>query len=140
MVKPYKILVPIDGSKNSMRGLATAISFAKATGAEITGFHVLQLPLMSGIKFTKVMERAIVEKASKVINQGKRLAKQSDVAFKLKTDRGHVGTRIVKFAEKNKYVMIIIGTRGLSGLKEKFLGSTSNYVVHKTKIPVLIVK
>jgi nucleotide-binding universal stress UspA family protein len=36
--------------------------------------------------------------------------------------------------------MIVIGARGRSRAKEIFLGSVSNYVVHKSKLPVLIVK
>jgi len=49
---------------------------------------------------------------------------------------------IVKFAhtKKNKFDLIVIGSRGMGSAKEIFLGSTSNYVLHKSKIPVLIVK
>ena len=36
--------------------------------------------------------------------------------------------------------LIVIGSRGMSATKEFFLGSTSNYVMHKSKKPVLIVK
>ena len=35
---------------------------------------------------------------------------------------------------------LIIGARGLDGIKEAFLGSVSNYVLHKSKIPMMIVK
>ena len=36
--------------------------------------------------------------------------------------------------------LIVIGSRGMGAIKEFFLGSTSNYVMHKSKKPVLIVK
>jgi len=36
--------------------------------------------------------------------------------------------------------IIVIGSRGQSGLKEIFLGSVANAVVHKSKIPVLVIK
>jgi nucleotide-binding universal stress UspA family protein len=36
--------------------------------------------------------------------------------------------------------MIVMGSRGRSSAKEMFFGSVSNYVVHASKIPVLIVK
>ena len=48
--------------------------------------------------------------------------------------------KLSKFAKKGKYDMIVIGARGMGGAKEAFLGSTSNYVMHKTKVPVLVVK
>ena len=53
MGKFSKILVPLDGSNNSNRGLDKAIDIAKLSGAEITGFYVFQLPLVAGIKYTK---------------------------------------------------------------------------------------
>ena len=56
------------------------------------------------------------------------------------TEFGHEGQTIVSFAEKNKYDIIVIGSRGMGIIKETFLGSTSHYVVHTTKLPVLVVK
>ena len=47
---------------------------------------------------------------------------------------------IVKFAKSLNYDIIIIGARGQSGIKDVFLGSVSNYVLHKAKSPVIIVK
>jgi nucleotide-binding universal stress UspA family protein len=46
---------------------------------------------------------------------------------------------ILDFASQNDYDLIIIGSRGLSGVKE-FLGSVSHGVVQRSKIPVLIIK
>ena len=50
------------------------------------------------------------------------------------------GYDIVQYSKKHKVDLIIIGARGLSKTRETFLGSVSNYVVHKSKIPVTIVK
>ncbi len=135
-----KILVPLDGSKNSMRGLDEAISIAKSSGAEITGFYVFHLPLAAGIKYTKKMRDDAQDKAVKAIGPAKRKAQQAGAKFQYKTGGGNTGDEIVRFAEKGKYDMVIIGARGLTGAKEKFLGSVSNHVMHKSKIPVLVVK
>ena len=47
-----------------------------------------------------------------------------------------------EFCKKNaiKKIVIVIGSMGMSNIKEMFLGSTSNYVIHKSKIPVMVVK
>ncbi len=140
MGKFNKILVPIDGSKNSIRGLERAIEIAKESGAEITGFYVFHLPLAAGIRYTKKMKEEAQNKAAKAIGPAMRRAEKAGASFKYKTGGGHTGSEIVKFAEKNKYDMIVIGARGMGSAKETFLGSTSNYVMHKTKIPVLVVK
>ena len=47
---------------------------------------------------------------------------------------------IVKYAKRDKFDMIVIGSRGRGAAKEIFLGSTSNQVLHKSSIPVLVVK
>ncbi|MFM7797093.1 MAG: universal stress protein, partial [Candidatus Nitrosotenuis sp.] len=50
------------------------------------------------------------------------------------------GFSIVNFAKDKNFDIIIIGARGVGALKEIFLGSVSNYVLHKTSLPVLVVK
>ena len=134
-----KILVPLDGSKNSMRGLDKAIAIAKESNAEITGFYVFHLPLAAGLKYTKKMRDEAQDKAVKAIGPAMRKAKQAGAAFQYKTGGGNTGDEIVRFATKGKYDMIVIGARGLGGV-QGFLGSVSNHVMHKSKIPVLVVK
>ena len=60
--------------------------------------------------------------------------------FNGKVVYGDEGPEIVNFAKNNDFDVIVIGARGRSVLKEIFLGSTSNYVMHKSLIPVIIVK
>lgn len=135
-----KILVPLDGSSNSTRGLDTAIEIAKCSGAEITGLYVFHLPVVAGIKYTQKMKEEAQKKAVKAIGPAMKKTQNTGAKFKYHTCGGHTGSEIVKFAKKGKFDMIVIGARGMGGAKQAFLGSTSNYVVHKTKIPVLVVK
>ena len=140
MAKFTKILVPLDGSANSMRGLDRAIEIAKGGNAEITGFYVFHLPLAAGIKYTQKMKDDAQNKAVKAIGPAMNKTQKAGATFKYHTGGGHTGSEIVKYAQKGKFDMIVIGARGVGGAKEAFLGSTSNYVMHKTKIPVLVVK
>lgn len=140
MVKFKKILVPLDGSVNSMRGLDVAVEIAKNSDAEITGFYVFHLPLVAGIKYTQKMKDDAQKKAVKAIGPAMNRAQRAGATFKYASGAGNTGYKITQFAEKGKFDMIVVGARGIGGTKEAFLGSTSNYVMHKTKIPVLIVK
>ena len=140
MGKASKFLVPLDGSPNSARGLDQAIGLAKGGSAEITGFYVFHLPLAAGIKYTKKMKDDAQQKAAKAIGPAMKKAEKDGVTFKYETGGGHTGSEIIKFAQKGKFDMIIMGARGMGSTKEAFLGSVSNYVMHKTKIPVLVVK
>ena len=140
MAKFKKILVPLDGSTNATRGLDRAIEIAKGSGAEITGFYVFHLPMAAGIKYTQKMKDEAQRKAVKAIGPAMTRTQKAGATFKYHTGGGNTGSEIVKFAQKGKFDMIVIGARGIGGAKETFLGSTSNYVMHKTKIPVLVVK
>jgi nucleotide-binding universal stress UspA family protein len=60
--------------------------------------------------------------------------------FEQKIVFGDAGYTIVKFAKEKKFDIIVIGARGISTLKEVFFGSVSNYVLHKSALPVLVVK
>ena len=140
MAKFNKILVPLDGSPNSTRGLDRAIEIAKGSDAEITGLYVFHLPIAAGIKYTQKMKDEAQRKAVKAIGPAMQRTQKAGATFKYKTGGGNAGSEIVKFAKQGNYDMIVIGARGLGGAKEAFLGSTSNYVMHKTKVPVLVVK
>ena len=140
MAKFKKILVPLDGSSNSMRGLDRAIEIAKGGDAEITGFYVFHLPVAAGIKYTAKMKEEAQRKAVKAIGPAMNKTQKAGATFKYKTGGGNTGSEIVKFAKNGKFDMVVIGARGLGGAKEAFLGSTSNYVMHKTAVPVLVVK
>ncbi len=141
MVKGIKnILVPIDGSKNSYRGLDKAMSIAKGDSTTITGIYVFHLPRLAGIKLTKNMEKDAHNKATRAIGIAKRRVEKNGISFKWKTSAGKTGDAILNTAKGIRADMIVIGARGLGAAKEKFLGSTSNYVMHKSKMPVLVVK
>ena len=49
------------------------------------------------------------------------------------------GEGILKIADSEKVDLIILGTRGISGLKRAVMGSTSEYVVKNAKCPVVVV-
>ena len=140
MAKLKKILVPLDGSTNSMRGLDMAIEIAKGGDSEITGFYVFHLPVTAGIKYTAKMKEEAQKKAVKAIGPAMNKTQKAGAVFKYKTGGGNTGSEIVKFAKNGGFDMVVMGARGLGGAKEAFLGSASNYVMHKIKIPVLIVK
>ncbi|MGC1425347.1 MAG: universal stress protein [Nitrosotalea sp.] len=134
-----KILVPIDGSKNSFRGLDTAIYLARQCGATLTGLFVMPIYPKSFMPIT--YDKEYLTKAIKeFMDNAKKLSAQNGIVFFGKTIVGKESSEIINFASKNKFDMIVIGARGIGSVKEAFLGSVSHAVVHKSKIPVLIVK
>ena len=137
-----KILVALDGSENSIRGLEKAIEIAKADKSKIIGVNIIELPLSYFITRPKMEMKNQISKKSKIImEQAKKKCNGAGVEFESKIiPGGDTGYDIVKYAKKQKVDTIVIGARGLNPVKEMFLGSVSNYVLHKSKLPVMIVK
>ena len=135
-----KILVPIDGSKNSMRGLDEAIYLARQCHATITGLYVI--PIAKPVTDSQIsyLEKYLLNNASKFMSKAKTRAAQNGILFHDDITYGDEGPKIINYANNKACDIIVIGSRGMGSIKETFLGSTSNYVLHKSKIPVLIVK
>ncbi len=140
MVSFKKILVPLDGSANSFRGLDRAIILARFCHAAITGLYVV--PMAPPAKSSPITswEKMFLNNAAKFMKKAKTTAAKNGILFHDKVVYGDEGVAIVSFSNRNNFDMIVIGSRGRGAAKEIILGSTSNYVLHKSKIPVLIVK
>lgn len=134
------ILVPLDGSSNSFRGLDVAIHMARQNHATITGLYVVGLVKPSPNEPITPLEKILLDNAHKIMKKAKLQAAKKGVLFFDRVSYGDEGKRIVDIAERKNFDLIVIGSRGMSAAKEIFLGSTSNYVLHKSKKPVLIVK
>jgi len=139
-IKIKKILVPLDGSSNSFRGLDVAIHMARESHATITGLYVAAITKPRTNDKITPLEKILLGHAQKIMKKSKLKAAQKGILFFDRVSYGDDGKRIVEVAEKQNFDLIVIGSRGLGSAKGFFLGSTSNYVLHKSKKPVLIVK
>lgn len=141
MVKKIaRILSPLDGSTNSLRGLQNAIMFAKQFNAEITGLYVVNIPAAAAIRISPEMRKKEIKYAESIIDEATKMASKNGVAFRPKIETGDPGDKIVRTANTGHFDLVVIGSRGRGAAKEMFLGSTSNYVLHKTNVPVVMVK
>ena len=135
------ILVPLDGSKNSIRGFDKAIEIARASHGTITSVFVIPIDL-SFVYRANTSLKEIRDTGQKILDSAKTRAAKKGIKMGSKILTGDPGITIVRYAhlKGKRFHLIIMGSRGNSGVKELFLGSTSNYVLHRSKIPVLIVK
>lgn len=150
--KIRKILVPIDGSKNSLRALNVAINLAKFTKSRIVCLYVLPtdvsslsiLELMKPLSSIQSIgyEEKLKKRGTKIIETAEIRCKQNKINFNSKMIKGNPGFDTIKFAhnKKNSIDLIVMGSRGETHAEEILLGSVSYHVVHKSKIPVMIVK
>ena len=139
-----RIMVCLDGSKNSIRGLDKAILFAKQSDAIIIGIHSdTSFSAFSAVRTPILPQKKWKKEAKALMNVAKRKVEKNEIEFIGIVIGGHTsGIDLTTFANNpgNKIDQIVIGSRGMGFPKELFFGSTSNFILHKAKAPVTIVK
>ena len=141
-IKTKKILVPLDGSKNSLRGLDMAIHLARQSQGTITALSVKTVPGVYALHPLGFLDFNSMKEVKKILADAKLRAAKKGIQLTGKAISGDPGYDITRFANnsKNKIDLVVVGARGRGSAKEIFLGSVSNYVLHKSKKPVLVVK
>ncbi|HXG13732.1 MAG TPA: universal stress protein [Candidatus Nitrosotenuis sp.] len=138
------ILVPLDGSDNSFRALDAAILLAKKLDAKITAVYCVSIiPIMEAHMIDPLKCQAEERKyADDVLRKAESVARENNVPVTTLVEYGNAGVKIIQILKnkKNKIDLVVMGSRGRSPIKEMFLGSVSNYVLHKSPLPILIVK
>lgn len=142
-----KILVPVDGSEGSWRALENAMNIGEKFGSQLIVVNVIQpynnaallaIPLEHGENAAGNEEFERI--GDKVLELA--MEKMAQYPFPKETcmEIGHPSERIIAMSKKLKADLIVIGSRGLSGIAEFFLGSVSSKVSQYADSPVLIVK
>jgi len=141
-----KILVAIDFSENSMRAAEFAISIAERNQAQLIVLHVLHVPntelyLTTGKKY-KEFSIKIGRDLQGWFAKINKTAEENKVKVKTEVIKvtPNVATAIAEYADKNGMDLIIVGTRGRSGLKKLLLGSVASGVVAYASCHVLVIK
>jgi nucleotide-binding universal stress UspA family protein len=150
------ILVPLDSSEASIHALEKAVQIAKKFAAKITLIHVYSGPpvfvsptVMSDTSpyepnlppevFSQLDELARGRGAN-ILALGEERAKAEKVQVETLLEEGHAVEEILRTAKEGEFDLIVIGARGLSTIKEIFLGSVSHGVTVHAACPVLIVR
>jgi len=149
-----KILVPIDGSEPSNRALDYALDLAEELDAEVVILSVVPpvtLPVFSeepGItpiitprdidRYNSKLRATFENVLSEALARAR--AKKPDLRVSTKLLEGRPADKIVEVAERENFDLIIMGSRGLSGLRELLLGSTTRRVADHCTKPLLIIK
>ncbi len=139
-----KIVVAYDGSELSKKALERAIYLAKQDKKVelnvITAIPRL-IPAVYNYGVTAVTEHeAKLKNAKEIMLEVEETLNVIPNKTETYILEGNPAQAIEEFAENNNADVIVIGSRGLSGLKEMFLGSVSHHVVQKAACEVVIVK
>jgi len=138
-----KIIVPIDFSEYSEFALETAAVFARKYNAEILALHMLELSnaVISSAETAQQAETVFYLKLAEQKFQDfldKDFLKDLNVTPIVKHFK--VFSEVSEVAKEHDADIIIMGSHGVSGLKEVLIGSNTEKVVRHSNIPVLVVK
>lgn len=138
-----RIVVPIDFSEPSRDGLVAAREWAEIYGAALDIVHVVQHPAYpqyyEGI-FPSSSDGGFPQAAVKVEEALTRFVKDTEgptIESELYVLEGGAADRITAFAKERKADLIVMSTRGLTGLEHALLGSVAERVVRRAECPVL---
>jgi nucleotide-binding universal stress UspA family protein len=139
MASIKKLLIPIDGSANSLRALAYVTSVRAAKDLQLCLLNV-QLPLPRSLFVTQAMiDRYHDSKGKAALARARRVLAKHHVSAERFVRIGDPAAAIVKFATDRYCNEIVMGTRGLGSLKGLLLGSVTTKVIHLACVPVTVV-
>jgi nucleotide-binding universal stress UspA family protein len=148
-----KILVPIDGSESSFHAAHIASNIANKFNSELIVLYVVVAPSKSeyanftGLIIPKQIDM-ISENAKKQSKDWfiriEDMIKEENPNIKISTKVILTGVavygEIIQYADQENIDLIVIGTRGRSGIKKLLFGSTASGVVTYADCPVLVTK
>ena len=143
-MKINKVLVAVDESEGAKRALEVAEALAApAPDMHLDLVYVVPIPLLDESQtasFKEILDMMISDGEDVLAKMEGDMS--DDVAARtepLLLTGVNPATEIIKLTEQRAYDLVVIGNRGLSGLKE-YMGSVSHKVVNGAKVPVLIAK
>lgn len=139
-----KILVAFDESEGATRALNMAASLAETNSqAHIDLVYVVPIPMLDEqqmVNFKEILDMMISDGedllAEASESMGEDVSERTDSLLLTGTNPA---TEILKLLDQREYDLVVIGNRGLSGLKE-YIGSVSHKILHGSKVPVLVAK
>lgn len=140
----YKnILIAVDGSDFSYKALDHGLAFGEKFGSNLHVIYVTpeeQIADLAAMNYTGNIRSAILEAGQEILAETDGIT-DGYIHNIFKEHRvGKISKEILDYAETNDIDLIVIGSRGLSGVSRTLLGSISNKVVNGSKVCVLVVK
>lgn len=135
-----KILVAVDGSEPSKEAFEYSLKEAEKVGEKLT---ILQVIPSFGYEEDLIEEplKKEIKEAEEFTEKLKRQAQEKKIEVQTEVLVGSdVVTEIARYADENDYDLVVVGSRGKTGLETVRLGSVSTGVINRAHCPVLVVR
>lgn len=136
-----RILLAADGSPSSLKAAETAATLARLTpDSSVTVFHVLHVPMVLMSAWDTPIDLMVRRSAREVIDETVQAMDLPAEQVHAEVQIGDPATEIVEMAKNGPFDVIVMGSRGLSPIKEILLGGVSHRVANTAACPVLLVR
>src|SRR5215217_7287330 len=130
---PTKILLAIDGSEIATHVTQAAVELSKKTDSELHVLYVGEDPYSAALSYPGPTDPEGVKQADPaLVEELERLYEQEA--------RQVVDAEVVDLAEELGVGLVVVGSRGLGGIRRALIGSVSDSVVRHAHCPVLVVR
>lgn len=143
----HKILVPIDGSSTSMRGLAEAVALVKQLNGTLRLLHTVDGLLITdvplGAEYYDKWVEEVRERGKKLIRDAQVFCRKRDVEAEeilIETLGRRASDVIIEQAKVWPADLIVMGTHGRRGVRRLVMGSDAEIVLRSSAVPVLLVR
>jgi nucleotide-binding universal stress UspA family protein len=140
-----KVLLPIDGSKSSLKAAKYVTKMAKNSRSPTT-VTLVSVHDDSGLGYVKqfvdknIVDDYLREISEKELKAAQKILDLAGIKHNMAIMRGHVAEEIMALANKDKVDMIVMGAKGRSGFLDILMGSVAQRICSTAKQPVLLIK
>jgi len=139
----YKVIVVgTDGSERAGKAVRDAMALAKVSGAELHAVNVVHPAVTIGFNDSRAQQdqvNTMRDEAEKIRSQLLADAEAEGVSLKVHNPGGDAAKALLGTAENVSADLVVVGNRGMSGMKRFVKGSVPNTVAHECHCDVLIV-
>ena len=142
------ILIPTDFSENSWNAIVYALNFFEGTPCNFYFLHVNTINTLVGVETTYIPTQSVINEAfvkpsktqlTELLNRINTLSLKTEHHFFTLSDCNYFIDSIRKHVSENKIDMIVMGTKGASGLKKLIIGSNTGDVITRVHCSTLVV-
>jgi nucleotide-binding universal stress UspA family protein len=154
---PTKILLASDGSETGTHAMEVAVEFCEQTGSELHLVYVGEDAYSATLVYPEAADPEWVEREGPVLTgqlqqqfeqmsrrvldtQAEKVREAGGTIAQAHLRMGEAATEIVDLAEELGAGLVVLGSRGLGGVRRALMGSVSDSVVRHAHCPVLVVR
>jgi nucleotide-binding universal stress UspA family protein len=140
-----KILLPVDGSKSALNAAKYVAKLTKQLSSKCTVTLIsvhddIGLGHVKQFVANSVIDDYLREVSEKELKGAQKVLDTAGVKHSMVIKRGNIANEIIALANKEKFDLIVMGSKGRSGIVDAIMGSVAQRVGNTAKQAVLLIK